>query len=154
VEVYLYFGERFALGLGHEQTTEQSAGQASDRVDDKVGGRAESVGHRLISGDHESGRDRDGHHDGRVGQGPGVGREVLALDDGQQGHESDVDEELGAGYGQEQWQPAAANDVPIPEDDGHGRVTSGRAEARDDHQRPPTGPVHDQRERHGGQQYD
>jgi len=102
VEVYLYFGERFALCLGHVQTTEQSAGQASDRVDDEVGGRAEGVGHRLVSGDHESGRDRDGHHDGRVGQGPGVGREVLALDDGQQGHEADVDEELGAGYGQEQ----------------------------------------------------
>jgi len=52
----------------------------------------------LVDRDHDCGRDRDGNHDGRVGQGPGVGREILALDDRQQGHEADVDEELDASY--------------------------------------------------------
>jgi len=108
----------------------------------------------LVGCNHDRGRDCDSHHDGRVGQGPSVGREVLALDDGQQRHETDVDEELCASYRPEQRLPTTADDVPPPENGGHGRVTDGCAETRDNHQRPPTAPVHNQREWNGGHQYD
>lgn len=141
----LYFNERFAFRLGHENVTEHAAGKAQNGergiVDDLPEPRR-----GLVGGDSNGGRQRQDEHDGRVGQSPGVGREILALDNGQHGHDADVDEELDAWNGREHRQPPtvgrAAAGVPIPQDDDDGYVTDGRAETRREHQRPAATPVH------------
>lgn len=98
MEFRMYVGKRFALCLGHVNINEHAAGERYGGEGGKVDGLSESVGHQLIGSDDDGGRQRDGEHDHGVGQGSGVGREVLALDDGQHGHDADVDEELRAGH--------------------------------------------------------
>lgn len=154
VEIRLYLGERLTLGLGHEHAAEHAAGERQDGVDGEVGGHAVSDDHPVVSGDHDGGRGRDDQQYGRVGPGPRVRREVLALDDAQQRHDADVDEELDAGQRPEERQPAVAVAIARHEAGGHGHVTGGRAEARDDHQRSPAELVHGQREGHGGRHDD
>lgn len=154
MEVRLYVGERHALSLGHDNVAEHAAGERHDRVHGEVDGHTESVGHHLVSGDHDGGRERDDQQHGRVSLGPRVRREVLALDDAQQRHDADVDEELHAGHGPEQRQPIVVIAVAQHEANGHGHMTGGRAEARDDHQRPPAESVHGERKWYGGRQND
>lgn len=96
LEVSLDLQERLALGLRHEVVAEQAAEKRDHGVADEVGALAVRLGHRLVCLQHDGGRERDGEHNGRVGQTARVRREVLALDDRHQRHQPDVDEELGA----------------------------------------------------------
>jgi len=102
-EVRLDLQERFALSLGHAEVAEQAAKEGDHRVPDEVGTLAVCVRHRLVDLQHDGGRERDGEHHRRVGEATGVRWKVLALDDGQHGHEPDVDEEFCAAHaGQQQ----------------------------------------------------
>lgn len=155
LEVRLDLQERLALGLGHPQVAEHAAEQRGHRVADEVRALAVHLSDGLVQLEHDGGRERDGEHDRGVGQAPGVGREVLALDDGQQRHQPDVDEELGAAHaGQQQPAHPAALVRFHGQHDGNDHVAHGGAHARHHEQRPPPVLVHGERERQARGHYE
>lgn len=146
--------KRLALSLRHPEVTKNPTKERDYGVHDKVGALSIRVADGLVHFQHDGGRERDGEHDRGVGQATGVGRKVLALDDRQQGHDPDVDEELGAADAG-QHQPADQPGFVVRrQQHGDEHVKERGAHARRHEQRPPAVLVHGQRERHARHDYE
>lgn len=159
-EIGLDLQERFALSLRHPIIAEQSSEERGHRVYDKVSPFPVRVGDWLVYFQHDSGRERNGEYYRGVGYAAGVRREVLALDDGQQWHQPDVDEEFrAANTGQQQPADRVVRGRVIVlqlyrQQHGYEHVAQCGAHARCHEQRPSAALVHGEYERHACGNYE